>query len=382
MNNVVIIADDLTGAADTGVQFCPFFEDTKLVSYQKLEQMLEPRLSAGSQATAVYTDSRALAAGAARQRVAGVGKRLAGLQPFLIYKKIDSCVRGNVGAEADALLDALGCEVSFIAPAFPEMGRTTENDIHRVYGIPLDRTEIARDPIAPVLEAKLSRIVQAKSGYLVGHVAAAFLDGTETELKAEIHRHIRRGCKHLAFDVANREHLDRIAGLVCGFPAKVLPVGSAGLAGSLTGALGLCTREATSQAKAAGTGCNLLVCGTASKVTARQIENLASTYACEWIRLPAGLLTEQILCDDLRRAASAACSTLMKKNVILSIAQQPSGQTAARKGELHPTANAVARGLGLFAAEILARAKPGHLFMTGGDTADGESGFWGKPPWV
>ena len=67
MNNVVIIADDLTGAADTGVQFCPFFEDTTLISYQKLEQLLDLRLAAGSQATAVYTNSRALAAEAARQ---------------------------------------------------------------------------------------------------------------------------------------------------------------------------------------------------------------------------------------------------------------------------------------------------------------------------
>ena len=122
MNNVVIIADDLTGAADTGVQFCPFFEDTMLISYQKLEQLLASRLSTGSRATAVYTDSRALAAGAARERVDAVGRRLAGLQPLWIYKKIDSCMRGNVGSEVDALLDALGCEVSFIAPALPELG--------------------------------------------------------------------------------------------------------------------------------------------------------------------------------------------------------------------------------------------------------------------
>ena len=370
MNNVVIIADDLTGAADTGVQFCPFFEDTTLVSYQKLEQLLEPRPSAGSQATAVYTDSRALAAEEARQRVAAVGRRLVALQPLWIYKKIDSCMRGNVGAEADALLDALGCEVSFIAPAFPEMGRTTENDIHRVHGIPLDRTEIARDPIAPVKEAKLSRIVQAKSGYSVGHVAAAFLDGTESELQAEIHRKIRSGFRHLVFDAANRKHLDRIAGLVYDLPAKVLPVGSAGLAGSLTKSLGLCRKPVTLRPKPAGAGCNLLVCGTASKVTARQIENLVSTYACEWIRLPSRLLAEQVLCDELAQAASAAGSTLMKKSVILTIAQQPSDPAAAGKEQLQPMAYAVAGGLGLFAAEVLAHTRPGHLFLTGGDTAD------------
>jgi len=360
MDNVVIIADDLTGAADTGVQFCPFFEDTTLISYQKLERLLDSHPTAGSQATAVYTDSRALAAGAARQRVDAVGRRLAGLQPLWIYKKIDSCMRGNVGSEADALLDALDCEASFIAPAFPELGRTTENDIHRVHGTPLEHTEIARDPIAPVKDSKLSRIVQAKSRYPVGHVTAVFLDGAETDLQAEIHRQIRCGFRHLVFDAVNREHLDRIAGLVYAFSPKILPVGSAGLAGSLT----------KPRPKPAGAGCNLLVCGTASKVTARQIENLVSTYACEWIRLPSALLAEQVLCDELAQAASAACSTLMKKSVILTIAPQTSDPASAGKEQLQPTAHAIAGGLGLFSAEVLARTRPGHLFLTGGDTAD------------
>jgi len=43
---------------------------------------------------------------------------------------MDSCLRGNPGAEAEALMDVLAYDVSFIAPAFPEMGRTTVDGIH------------------------------------------------------------------------------------------------------------------------------------------------------------------------------------------------------------------------------------------------------------
>ena len=57
MDNIVIIADDLTGAADTGVQFCPFYDDTVLVSYLQLSNTAT--LDPGS-ATALYTNSRAL----------------------------------------------------------------------------------------------------------------------------------------------------------------------------------------------------------------------------------------------------------------------------------------------------------------------------------
>ena len=140
MDNIVIIADDLTGAADTGVQFCPFFEDTTLVSYQQLDRIWEQISPVARRAIAVYTNSRALAADTAQHRLVSVAQGLARNQPIRIYKKIDSCMRGNVGSEVDALLDELGYEASFITPAFPEMGRTTRDDIHRVNGTPLNQT--------------------------------------------------------------------------------------------------------------------------------------------------------------------------------------------------------------------------------------------------
>jgi uncharacterized protein YgbK (DUF1537 family) len=61
MDNIIIIADDLTGAADTGVQFSPFFEDTTLNSYQRLGRVLESIRPSSSRAAALYTNSRVLA---------------------------------------------------------------------------------------------------------------------------------------------------------------------------------------------------------------------------------------------------------------------------------------------------------------------------------
>ena len=107
MKQIIIIADDLTGAADTGVQFSPFYEDTRLVSYLQFDRLLESTLPSSRRATSLYTNSRALAADAARKRLVFVAQRLAKKDPFWIYKKIDSCMRGNVGSEVEALLDAL-----------------------------------------------------------------------------------------------------------------------------------------------------------------------------------------------------------------------------------------------------------------------------------
>ena len=122
MEYIVIIADDLTGAADSAVQFCPYFDDTMLVSYQKWDRTLDPTVPASTRATAIYTNSRALGVDQARNRLVSLAQGLGALEGLRIYKKIDSCMRGNVGAETDELLDQLGYAASFITPAFPEMG--------------------------------------------------------------------------------------------------------------------------------------------------------------------------------------------------------------------------------------------------------------------
>ena len=65
MKNIVVIADDLTGAADTGVQFFPYFDDTTLIPYHRLVRIAQSVWTSSSQALAVYTNSRALSSAAA-----------------------------------------------------------------------------------------------------------------------------------------------------------------------------------------------------------------------------------------------------------------------------------------------------------------------------
>ncbi len=56
--------------------------------------------------------------------------RLAGAQGVRWYKKIDSTLRGNIGAELDAMLDGLaesGALTAIISPAFPAQRRGVED---------------------------------------------------------------------------------------------------------------------------------------------------------------------------------------------------------------------------------------------------------------
>jgi len=147
-------------------------------------------------------------------------------------------------------------------------------------------------------------------------------------------------------------------------------VGSAGLAGSLTEPLCPGKKAVKAGPKIDSAGCNLLVCGTTSEVTARQIDNLLPRYSYEMIQLSGGMLADQNRRDDFSKTVSATCSILLKKNVVLTIAPQQFNGAAGRQAAHQPAAASIVRGLGLFAAEVLAFFKPGNLFLTGGDTAD------------
>lgn len=370
VEKIVIIADDLTGGADTGVQFCSFFDETVLVPYHQLPNVFAETGDAVSRAVSIWTNSRALQADIARDRLKSVASRFSQSKPKWIYKKVDSCLRGNLGAEIEAVMDALGFELSFIVPAFPEMGRTTVNDIHRVQGIPVSQTEISRDPVAPVTDSRLSQVVLQQSRYKVGHVALDFLQGDESRLQKEIVRLASHGARHIVFDSTSRDHLDILSRLLLASDRRILPVGSAGLAGSLGHLLPQKLHSKKNENRAPVSGNHLLVSGTASEVTKRQIEALVQTYPYEQIILEADLLADGGQRDVLLKKGSDAASVLSSENVIIRVGSSAKDQTTDSRSKRLRAAETVAEGLGLFVAAALDRCKPGFLFATGGDTAD------------
>src|SRR4051812_44414321 len=138
MLEVAVIADDLTGAADTGIGFALAGLSTFVAFYDT-----SPPSSA--RILAFDTDSRALAAKAAAERAASAATRARARGARTIYKKIASPLRGNVGAESAAIFRAVGEQAVVVAcPAFPAMGRTIKGGRVLVSGVPLEDTEVWR----------------------------------------------------------------------------------------------------------------------------------------------------------------------------------------------------------------------------------------------
>jgi len=258
---IAIIADDLTGAADTGVQLvhagyrtAVFFRATEI-------------LADGLDAVAFDTDTRTMPAGFAAKRVLEVAHLAREVR--IVYKKLDSTLRGNVAAELVAALNAARRERAVVAPAFPAAGRTTVGGIQRVHGVPIDETEMANDPHTPVSEAHVPTLL-ADAFSSVGALGAEDLANPER---------VRRTLEDYECVVADAERNADLEALVrvVPDPARVLWAGSAGLAlalgsvypGPCAGAVGV---------QRAPAGPVLVVVGSLSGVAREQVRRLVEEY--------------------------------------------------------------------------------------------------------
>jgi uncharacterized protein YgbK (DUF1537 family) len=366
MVTIAVIADDLTGAADTGVQCYPYFTDTTLVSYRNLPS--NPR-TCPAEALAIYTNSRPVKEETARKRVRSLARGLSRFRPGHVYKKVDSCLRGNVGAEVDAVMDEMGFEMSFIAPAFPDMGRVTIHDVHMLHGRPVAETELSRDPVTPVRESRLSRVVASQSRYAVGHVDLQFLEGESDAMVAEVNRLVASGARHLAFDAQRQADLERIARLALESPNNILLVGSAGLARGLMSHFPERHALRRDEGPHFSRGYHLLVCGTVAEPTRLQISALLEAYPYRVISIQISLLLDSSQRDDLLLQANHAQCILSKGNLIIRTGTGERTQVGVGKKPSMGRAKGIVRGLSLFVAEILRKTKPARLFLSGGDTA-------------
>lgn len=160
MLELLIIADDFTGALDTGVQFAGGGAETRVVTDRNYDYCAA---EAGIQVLVMDAETRHLPAKEAYDVVYGIAIRgIASGIPY-IYKKTDSALRGNIGSELAALLAASGKNILPFFPAFPKIGRTTEAGYHYINGIPVKESVFGQDPYDPVKCSYIPELIQRQS---------------------------------------------------------------------------------------------------------------------------------------------------------------------------------------------------------------------------
>jgi uncharacterized protein YgbK (DUF1537 family) len=181
---------------------------------------------------------------------------------------------------------------------------------------------------------------------------------------------LSKGVRHIVFDAAKRDHLNWIVQIYFKSEHRILPIGSAGLAGSIAELLTSDSVRDASLKPNSAEGFNLIVCGTASAVTEQQIERLSEIPSYEVSPLNPSVLAGRNRTGEFSKLLDSVRTGLLQKNAILTIRSQPNDSSTVKQINFQQTADSIVRGLGRFVADVVAVAKPANLFLTGGDTAD------------
>lgn len=222
---LTVVADDLTGACDTGTLFA---------GKSPVPVTVWPRAPRPAPVQVVDTESRALPAAEAARRVAEVPTRAPAPR---FFKKVDSTLRGRVGAEVDALMRAAGVASALLTPAFPALGRTVVERLLLVDGVPVTETPLARDPDFPAGDgAGIVDLLRPELDRALAWIPLAEVRAGGEALAARLDR--LRGTVAVADAETDRDLLALVDAALAVEPAPLL-VGSAGLAGALAARLGL-----------------------------------------------------------------------------------------------------------------------------------------------
>ncbi|MCH5720199.1 four-carbon acid sugar kinase family protein [Niabella hibiscisoli] len=142
---IVVIADDFTGAAELA--------GISLGYGLKASLCLDGSLQGDADVYIISSDSRSMKKDEALRAVKSATIAAASQKPHLLFKKIDSVLRGYVADELNVQMELLGVNKALILPANPSLGRTIRNGQYFIDGIKISETSFAKDPEFAILSS-------------------------------------------------------------------------------------------------------------------------------------------------------------------------------------------------------------------------------------
>jgi len=360
---MIVIADDFTGANDTGVQLAKKGARTEIA----LNDTVKPSIYADVQV--INTESRALSPEHAKQKIQAVLSTFLPKKgdafPPLIYKKIDSTFRGNVGAEIDAALNISGAQIALVAAAIPAAGRTTLNGQCLVNNVPLIETEFASDPKTPITSSHIKTLIGLQSQYSVHEI---YLDAVRSgNLISELNN-----IKHdtpciVVMDAELDSDLTLITDAMTKLAYSYLLVGAAGLANALPIDSYLMPKKKLPV---------LVVAGSMSEATHKQINFAQKVNSLGIVDINVESLLQMDSDSVIEEITQQAVSILrQKQHCVLQTNRDINARHAIDElcqryhYSRQQLGDKISKALGEITFNITGLSQIGGLFLTGGDTA-------------
>jgi len=356
---VIVVADDFTGANDTGVQLTKQGYATITILDKHAIKSYENTLDA----IVIDTETRTGLSKDVYQEIEEVSQLIKPYKDAIVYKKVDSTLRGHIAVELMAMRDVLQPELIVFAPAFPKNGRTTHQGIHLLNGTPVAKTELAKDPKNPVLTSELESLLEKDMGVSVRQITLDEIRSDEFNTKLQS---VVLSYDVLAFDAVEDDDLVRICTTLLRQNKKILWVGSAGLAEVLIN---------TWQTEVLANLPVLTVAGSVTEVTRQQIHKALEDPQVKLVTIDG----EKVVSNpkkEIDRVVNESLRFMSRKYdvIIASAPQQHSVEDAVEQGYIksltaEEVSERIAEVMGETTATIASAQSLAGMILTGGDTA-------------
>ncbi|MGC8962041.1 MAG: four-carbon acid sugar kinase family protein, partial [Candidatus Bathyarchaeia archaeon] len=309
---VLVVADDLTGACDAGVQFAESGLSTLVLTGPTVEFHGE------CDVLVVNSGTRNMDVKEAYNIVREVSECFKSSSEAY-YKKIDSTMRGHVGAEVEAMLEGLGLRAAVLSPAYPENGRIVLGGHLFVNGRPLEKTEFIEHEEAG---SYIPNLLGRETSSQVDCIDLSLTRRGAEAVRGKVIALIRRGSRIIVVDAVSRRDLEVIVEACSGVDKDILLCGSAGLAKELANHT---IRKS---------GAILVVSGSLKRETLEQIKEAERRFSIKAFRLtpreilegePSGFLLDSLLEELKLRGIAVLTSALSRDDGI------PGAEKTARR---------------------------------------------------
>lgn len=139
---IVVIADDITGAAEMGGIALRY--GLKTIVAEDADATMK------ADVLVIYTNTRSMKKEEAVEIMAVLTKKASELQPSLFYKKTDSVLRGHILAEMKTQMQAMNFSKGLLVPVNPSLRRIISDGKYFVNNEPIHQTSFANDPEFPI----------------------------------------------------------------------------------------------------------------------------------------------------------------------------------------------------------------------------------------
>ena len=233
---IVILADDLTGGLDSS---CPFpLKGYKTKVYIDLPENIEPLKNDidinPNQVVVFNTETRTSTEKEIEYIYDSIFLKYKWIfEKSLLFKKIDSTARGNIGFEIKLTLNKTNTPYAFVCLSYPELKRTQTMGILESNGDRIDHTK-NNECLPPNLKYQTEKSLEIQSGLTTGLITQEEISKGEKYLYMKIKALISSETKIICLDSLTRQNLNTIYTTTKKHFPQGLLVGSGGLTKSLS----------------------------------------------------------------------------------------------------------------------------------------------------